>query len=69
MNSWQYATNSKLEVHDPEVLLAQYQAMQDDMASLRNQLKGILTQALRGRNSHEYVSQYRASLSASPPSP
>jgi type I restriction enzyme M protein len=37
-----------LEVHDPELLLAQYQAMQDDMASLRNQLKGILTQALRG---------------------
>lgn len=38
----------ELEVHDPELLLAQYQAMQEDMASLRNQLKGILTLALRG---------------------
>jgi hypothetical protein len=40
--------NRVLEVHDSELLLAQYQAMQDDMASLRNQLKGILTQALQG---------------------
>ncbi len=37
-----------LEIHDPEVLLAQYQSMQDDIACLRGQLKAILTQALQG---------------------
>jgi len=32
--------------HDPEVLLAQYETMQHDIANLRNQLKGILSEAL-----------------------
>ncbi len=32
--------------HDPEVLLAQYHNMQEDIASLRNQLKTILGEAL-----------------------
>jgi len=32
--------------HDPEVLLAQYQTMQQDIASLRDQLKTILGEAL-----------------------
>lgn len=32
--------------HDPEVLLAQYQTMQQDIAGLRNQLKSILGEAL-----------------------
>jgi len=32
--------------HDPEVLLAQYHTMQQDIASLRNQLKSILGDAL-----------------------
>lgn len=34
------------ESHDPEELLAQYQAMQNDIAALRNQLKAILGDAL-----------------------
>jgi type I restriction enzyme M protein len=34
------------EIHDPELLLAQYATMQNDIASLRNQLKGILSEAL-----------------------
>lgn len=34
--------------HDPDVLLAQYNAMQDDIAALRDQLKGILGEALQG---------------------
>ena len=38
----------ELEIHDPDVLLAQYQSMQDDIASLRGQLKAILAQALQG---------------------
>ncbi|MFA6040220.1 MAG: class I SAM-dependent DNA methyltransferase [Methylophilus sp.] len=32
--------------HDPEVLLAQYHSMQQDIADLRNQLKSILGEAL-----------------------
>ena len=32
--------------HDPEVLLAQYHTMQQDVARLRNQLKSILSEAL-----------------------
>jgi type I restriction enzyme M protein len=32
--------------HDPELLLAQYATMQQDIADLRNQLKGILGEAL-----------------------
>jgi type I restriction enzyme M protein len=32
--------------HDPKLLLAQYATMQQDIASLRNQLKGILGEAL-----------------------
>jgi type I restriction enzyme M protein len=32
--------------HDPEMLLAQYETMQQDIVSLRNQLKGILGAAL-----------------------
>lgn len=35
-----------IEAHDPEVLLAQYAAMQTDIANLRNQLKNILSEAL-----------------------
>jgi type I restriction enzyme M protein len=34
------------EIHDPDVLLAQYAAMQNDIAALRNQLKTILGEAL-----------------------
>jgi type I restriction enzyme M protein len=34
------------EIHDPEVLLAQYATMQADIVNLRGQLKGILAQAL-----------------------
>lgn len=34
------------EIHDPEVLLAQYQTMQDGISALREQLKGILSAAL-----------------------
>lgn len=34
------------EIHDPEMLLAQYQAMQQDISALREQLKGILGAAL-----------------------
>ena len=34
------------ELHDPEVLLAQYQTMQADIADLRSQLKTILAEAL-----------------------
>ncbi len=34
------------EIHDPDVLLAQYEAMQNDIAELREQLKGILSAAL-----------------------
>jgi type I restriction enzyme M protein len=34
------------EIHDPEVLLAQYQTMQADIADLRSQLKTILATAL-----------------------
>jgi type I restriction enzyme M protein len=36
----------KQEIHDPEVLLAQYQTMQQDISALRDQLKGILGAAL-----------------------
>ena len=39
------------EIHDPEVLLAQYAAMQTDISALRNQLKAILGQALQGESS------------------
>lgn len=35
------------EVHDPELLLAQYKTMQDDIAALRGQLKGMLGDALQ----------------------
>ncbi len=35
-----------IESHDPEELLATYQAQQNDIAALRNQLKGILGAAL-----------------------
>jgi type I restriction enzyme M protein len=35
------------EIHDPDVLLAQYNAMQNDIAALRGQLKGILGDALQ----------------------
>jgi len=35
------------EIHDPDVLLAQYNAMQQDIAALRGQLKGILGDALQ----------------------
>ena len=34
------------ESHDPEELLAQYNTMQNDLATLRNQLKNILSEAL-----------------------
>ncbi len=36
------------ESHDPEALLAQYQQVQAEMATLRAQLKGILDEALGG---------------------
>ena len=39
----------ELEIHDPELLLAQYQTMQADIASLRGQLKAILANALQGK--------------------
>jgi type I restriction enzyme M protein len=35
------------EIHDPDRLLAQYKTMQDDIAALRRQLKGILSEALQ----------------------
>ena len=35
------------EIHDPDLLLAQYAAMQADVAALREQLKGILGEALQ----------------------
>lgn len=37
------------EVHDPEVLLAQYAAMQQEIAGLREQLKTVLNEALAGK--------------------
>lgn len=36
----------ELESHDPDELLAQYEVMQRDIAKLRDQLKGILSEAL-----------------------
>jgi type I restriction enzyme M protein len=36
------------EIHDPDLLLAQYNAMQNDIAVLRGQLKDILGEALGG---------------------
>jgi len=36
------------EIHDPEQLLAQYAAMQNEISDLRNQLKDILTKAFQG---------------------
>ncbi|MFZ6779993.1 N-6 DNA methylase [Undibacterium sp. Ji83W] len=36
------------EIHDPEILLAQYAAMQADISNLRGQLKDILQNALQG---------------------
>ena len=36
--------------HDPEVLLAQYEKEQGEIANLRNQLKAILTEALTKEN-------------------
>lgn len=38
------------EIHDPEVLLAQYEVMQNDIAVLRGKLKGILGEALQRGN-------------------
>jgi type I restriction enzyme M protein len=35
------------EIHDPEVLLAQYATLQTDIAALRGQLKDILAEALQ----------------------
>ena len=35
------------EIHDPDALLAQYVAMQNDLAALRGQLKHILGAALQ----------------------
>lgn len=35
------------EIHDPDVLLAQYNTMQNDIAALRGQLKDILGEALQ----------------------
>lgn len=35
------------EIHDPEVLLAQYQATQQEIAALRDQLKDVLNDALQ----------------------
>jgi type I restriction enzyme M protein len=34
------------EIHDPEVLLAQYNNMQADISALRGQLKSVLAEAL-----------------------
>jgi len=39
------------EIHDPELLLAQYNTMQNDIAALRGQLKGILDAALKSPKS------------------
>tara|TARA_R110001583_G_scaffold110248_1_gene259200 strand:+ start:2730 stop:4217 length:1488 start_codon:yes stop_codon:yes gene_type:complete len=39
------------EIHDPEELLTTYQAQQNDIAALRNQLKDILGAALRSSDS------------------
>ena len=36
------------ESHDPEMLLAQYQAQQQEIQNLRDQLKDILSAALSG---------------------
>jgi type I restriction enzyme M protein len=36
--------------HDPEVLLADYQTQQQNIQALRDQLKGVLAEALGGRN-------------------
>jgi type I restriction enzyme M protein len=41
---------SEQEIHDPELLLDQYNTMQNDIATLREQLKGILGAALAGKN-------------------
>jgi type I restriction enzyme M protein len=38
---------SKQESHDPDLLLAQYKSMQNDIAALRRQLKDVLTEALQ----------------------
>lgn len=38
------------EIHDPDLLLSQYQAMQNDIAALRGQLKSILNEALHRGN-------------------
>lgn len=35
------------EIHDPEVLLAQYNTMQADISALREQLKSVLAEALQ----------------------
>ena len=35
------------EIHDPEVLLEQYNTMQNDITALRSQLKDILGDALQ----------------------
>lgn len=35
------------EIHDPELLLAQYQTMQADISALRGQLKSVLAEALQ----------------------
>jgi type I restriction enzyme M protein len=35
------------EIHDPEVLLAQYNTMQADISALRGQLKSVLAEALQ----------------------
>jgi len=39
----------ELEIHDPEILLAQYDTMQNDIAALREQLKNILGAALASK--------------------
>ena len=39
------------ESHDPEELLAEYAKQQQSIQELRDQLKGILTEALGGKNS------------------
>jgi type I restriction enzyme M protein len=38
------------EIHDPDILLAQYEAMQNDITALRGKLKGILGEALQRGN-------------------
>jgi type I restriction enzyme M protein len=35
------------EIHDPDLLLAQYMSMQNDIAKLRGQLKDVLAEALQ----------------------